>query len=376
MAGFSLRGRSGSGSGSDEQHHHHHIHPESLFLYTRYEEDKSFEIWQQQQFQRQRQAFYSASVHGVGISDESATTGGGGGVSSSSSTKMMMMRGGGGGGGGGGSGSSSGGAGMSCQDCGNQAKKDCSHMRCRTCCKSRGFQCVTHVKSTWVPASRRRERQQQLAAAMQQQQQPPSQRTALGLQGGGEHPKRQRENPISARLPASSSGTYTCTSPTNMLKTPTPTANFHEDNILIMFVFSLIITGMELTGPFPAEVNSAAVFRCVRVSGLEDPEDQFAYQTAVSIGGHVFKGILYNQGPDSQQYSGAGGGGGESSSPSRNLLSAALPSALPSITAGAAATSASASAAAAQLLDPSSYYTAPLNAFMAGTQFFPHNPRS
>ncbi|KAJ0629727.1 putative transcription factor STY-LRP1 family [Helianthus annuus] len=51
----------------------------------------------------------------------------------------------------GGSGSSSSG-GVSCQDCGNQAKKDCPHFRCRTCCKSRGFQCQTHVKSTWVPA--------------------------------------------------------------------------------------------------------------------------------------------------------------------------------------------------------------------------------
>ncbi|KAJ6826668.1 protein LATERAL ROOT PRIMORDIUM 1 [Iris pallida] len=46
-----------------------------------------------------------------------------------------------------------------CQDCGNQAKKDCSHRRCRTCCKSRGYDCTTHVKSTWVPAARRRERQ-------------------------------------------------------------------------------------------------------------------------------------------------------------------------------------------------------------------------
>ena len=24
---------------------------------------------------------------------------------------------------------------MNCQDCGNQAKKDCAHLRCRTCCK-------------------------------------------------------------------------------------------------------------------------------------------------------------------------------------------------------------------------------------------------
>lgn len=56
--------------------------------------------------------------------------------------------------GGGGSTSTSGST-MTCQDCGNQAKKDCSHRRCRTCCKSRGFDCATHVKSTWVPAARR-----------------------------------------------------------------------------------------------------------------------------------------------------------------------------------------------------------------------------
>lgn len=60
--------------------------------------------------------------------------------------------------GGGGSTSTSGST-MTCQDCGNQAKKDCTHRRCRTCCKSRGYDCATHVKSTWVPAARRRERQ-------------------------------------------------------------------------------------------------------------------------------------------------------------------------------------------------------------------------
>lgn len=65
--------------------------------------------------------------------------------------------------GGGASGPSSTG-GLTCQDCGNQAKKDCSHRRCRTCCKSRGFDCATHVKSTWVPAARRRERQLMVAA--------------------------------------------------------------------------------------------------------------------------------------------------------------------------------------------------------------------
>ncbi len=52
-----------------------------------------------------------------------------------------------------------------CQECGNQAKKDCSYQRCRTCCKSRGFECTTHLKSTWVPAAKRRERQAAESAA-------------------------------------------------------------------------------------------------------------------------------------------------------------------------------------------------------------------
>lgn len=46
-----------------------------------------------------------------------------------------------------------------CRDCGNRAKKECIHQRCRTCCKSRGYDCPTHEKSTWVPAAKRRERQ-------------------------------------------------------------------------------------------------------------------------------------------------------------------------------------------------------------------------
>lgn len=68
----------------------------------------------------------------------------------------------GGGGGGGGIG------GSRCQDCGNQAKKECEYMRCRTCCRNKGFQCQTHVKSTWVPLYRRHQRQQQLAAVLPQ----------------------------------------------------------------------------------------------------------------------------------------------------------------------------------------------------------------
>lgn len=69
-----------------------------------------------------------------------------------------------------------------CQDCGNQAKKDCVYLRCRTCCKTRGFQCQTHVKSTWVPVSQRRPRHPHQLSSIPQQQLP------------GPNPKRSREN--------------------------------------------------------------------------------------------------------------------------------------------------------------------------------------
>ncbi|KAL4590179.1 hypothetical protein LXL04_003103 [Taraxacum kok-saghyz] len=100
----------------------------------------------------------SWNIFGGGRSVE----GGGGGDS------KEMRQGGYGIGGGSGSGSG-GGGGVNCQDCGNQAKKDCQHMRCRTCCKARGYHCQTHVKSTWVPAGKRREHQQQLVSLTQQQ---------------------------------------------------------------------------------------------------------------------------------------------------------------------------------------------------------------
>ncbi|XP_052201578.1 protein EXPRESSION OF TERPENOIDS 1-like [Diospyros lotus] len=204
------------------------------------------------------------------------------------------------------------GGGMNCQDCGNQAKKDCSYLRCRTCCKSRGFQCHTHVRSTWVPAAKRRERQQQQLASLQQQNEQ-QQQQQLTLRG--ENPKRLRENP-----------------------------------------------GLEV-GHFPAEVNSQAVFRCVRVSSMDDADEQYAYQTAVNIGGHVFKGIVYDQGPESRYGGGessSGGGGGQGQP--LNLITGASNT--------PAAGVASSSNPPVTMLDPS-IYPAPLTAFMAGTQFFP-----
>ena len=222
MAGFfSLgggRGRGrGRGSTSQEEEETNNnppaneIPPESLFWYRNHEDVayKGFELWQQQeqvllqQQQQQQQRHHQhlqqdlyTSAAGLGVGPSSINVS----DDSSSRSAFMMMRSAGAGAGGAG--------GISCQDCGNQAKKDCVHMRCRTCCKSRGFDCQTHVKSTWVPASKRRERQQQLAVLQQQQQ----------LQLRGDTPKRHRENPNTSslactRLPTGASGTTTTTTP-------------------------------------------------------------------------------------------------------------------------------------------------------------------
>ncbi|KAF2290817.1 hypothetical protein GH714_015606 [Hevea brasiliensis] len=259
MAGlFSLGGGGGGGgvrgSNQDDQNNNPptEIPQESWFLYKN--EDipyKGFELWQQQEFlhqrhQNQQQDLYSSAAGlGVGTSRSSINVS----DEPSSRSAFVMMR------------SSSGG--MSCQDCGNQAKKDCIYMR-------------------WL----------------------------------------------------------------------------------------------EL-GNFPAEVSSPAVFRCVRVSGIdENDDDQYAYQTAVNIGGHLFKGILYDHGPESTympaaETSSAGASGGFQPP---NLITAGTATASAAISPTGGVTSASSSAAVA-FMDPSSLFPTPLNTFVAGTPFFP-NPRS
>lgn len=204
MAGyFSLGGRERVNlreEGEEEKVVHNpgnEIPSNSLFLYRNEEiYNKGFELWQQYCHQRLHQpqniVFSSSATFGVStpsgrtynLSDESCRSG------------FTVMRQGGGGGG------------MNCQDCGNQAKKDCIHMRCRTCCKSRGFPCPTHVKSTWVPAAKRRERQLQLAAFQQQQQQQQQQQEQQHQQQQirGENQKRQRENPVAPALATTTSG--------------------------------------------------------------------------------------------------------------------------------------------------------------------------
>nr|XP_025641029.2 protein SHI RELATED SEQUENCE 3-like [Arachis hypogaea] len=48
---------------------------------------------------------------------------------------------------------------------------------------------------------------------------------------------------------------------------------------------------------FPASMSSVAIFRCVRVRSMDESVNEIAYQTSVNIGGHVFSGLLYDQGP-------------------------------------------------------------------------------
>lgn len=341
MAGFfSLGGGAGSSSQDQQETTNNpptQIAPESnWFLYRNDHQElptsyRGFELWQtsnsQPQIRNPLQDLYPTAAVGLGIGpshsgfttvarpDHDPPSVGGSG--------LVMMR--------------SAGGGISCQDCGNQAKKDCQHMRCRTCCKSRGFQCHTHVRSTWVPAAKRRERQQQLSTLQQQQEEEQQQQQ----QQHRDNPKRQREDPSASSL--------VCT---RILPSST--------------------SGLEV-GNFPAKVTSNAVFHCVRMSSVDDAEDQFAYQTVVNIGGHVFKGILYDQGPENQYMAaGESSSGGGSASHQHNLIGAAG-------TATSAATSGRGGGAAAApetspYLDPS-LYPAPLNALMAGTQFFPP-PRS
>ncbi|KAE8729039.1 hypothetical protein F3Y22_tig00004004pilonHSYRG00025 [Hibiscus syriacus] len=103
-------------------------------------------------------------------------------------------------------------------------------------------------------------------------------------------------------------------------------------------------SGLEL-GQFPPEVSSQAVFRCVKVSAMDDVDEEFAYQTVVSIAGHVFKGILYDQGPENRYSS-----GGESSQQLNLITAAAAATTTPVSTSSNPGTN---------MLDPS-VYPAPL----------------
>ncbi|XP_051151013.1 protein SHI RELATED SEQUENCE 5-like [Andrographis paniculata] len=338
MSGFFSLG------GKDHHHHHHHHHHQdqqhhltesssNLFQLSKNVEvyNKGFELWQQyyqlhqqQRIQTQHHSFQDLNFSAGPSSDEqinnSRIIGGGGGGGGgggcgfgdehsnyyyrSSGIRVMNQA------GGGGSGSYDG---FNCQDCGNRAKKDCVHMRCRTCCKNRGFQCQTHVKSTWVPAAKRRERQ--------------SQHDETQLTIGEENPKRMTAAGSGGGGGGGGGG------------------------------------GFEV-GQFPPELHSPADFTLVRVSSIDGAEEHLAYQTAVNIGGHVFKGILYDRGPESR-YPG-GGGGGESSSGGGGGSQQQPLDPTASSTSGVATSTVNPS-----IMDPSIYPPHhQLGGFMAGTQFF------
>ncbi|KAH9621767.1 hypothetical protein KSS87_009466 [Heliosperma pusillum] len=181
-----------------------------------------------------------------------------------------------------------------CQDCGNQAKKDCGHRRCRTCCRSRGLDCSTHVKSTWVPAARRRERQMIASGG------------GGGNSGnGGGASSGSTSGAKKPRLISSQTTSHTSTSNNNN----TPPRSFETSSSRQDASFKETL---------PGQVRAPAVFKCVKVTAVDDGEDEFAYQAVVKIGGHVFKGFLYDQGIEpreglfpnlSELHLGGGGGG-------------------------------------------------------------------
>ncbi|XP_052194329.1 protein SHI RELATED SEQUENCE 3-like [Diospyros lotus] len=194
-----------------------------------------------------------------------------------------------------------------CQDCGNKAKKDCVYLRCRSCCKSRGFRCQTHVKSTWIPVSKRMNNSviHQQRHTVQQQQ---LQRPVLD-------PSKRHSTEILSSGP-------------------------EERNL-------------------PAELQILATFRCVQVRSQDNAVDQYAYQTAVNIGGHIFKGTLYDQGPENHCEA-----GGESSAAAAALLHP------PNLISTSLNITTSATTACTAL--PSDSYPNVFNAlFMPGTQYFP-----
>ncbi|XP_030532175.1 protein LATERAL ROOT PRIMORDIUM 1 isoform X2 [Rhodamnia argentea] len=171
-----------------------------------------------------------------------------------------------------------------CRDCGNRAKKECSYRRCRTCCKSRGYDCSTHVRSTWVPAARRRERQMAPVG--------------IGFVGGGEGGAGggsggggSSGSSSGVKRPklvdGSSNHGGTNASSTSNATTPRSfdTSSCHHQDA--SFKQSL-----------PGQVRAPAVFRCIRVTAISDNAAEFAYQASVSISGHVFRGFLYDQGID------------------------------------------------------------------------------
>ncbi|ESQ45030.1 hypothetical protein EUTSA_v10010750mg [Eutrema salsugineum] len=131
-----------------------------------------------------------------------------------------------------------------CRDCGNRAKKECLFERCRTCCKTRGYQCATHVKSTWVPSS---------------------------SSSSSDRKKKLRIDYSDKYNSANVSIVRTTTSRQE--------TSFKEG--------------------LPGKIEAPAVFRRTRVTAISNNEQaEIGYQATVTINGHVFKGFLHYYGVD------------------------------------------------------------------------------
>ncbi|XP_022764377.1 protein SHI RELATED SEQUENCE 6 [Durio zibethinus] len=162
-----------------------------------------------------------------------------------------------------------------CRDCGNRAKKECGYSRCRTCCKSRGFDCATHVKSTWVPAAKRRDRKVVVIGDEEGG-------VGGGDGGGGSSGSSSCGGKRPRVLNSISNGTSSSNAASKSLNFEAGTN--HQDS---RFKESL-----------PGHVRAPAVFRCIQVTTISDGVAEIAYQATVNISGHVFKGFLYDQGVD------------------------------------------------------------------------------
>ncbi|KAJ7009720.1 protein LATERAL ROOT PRIMORDIUM 1-like [Populus alba x Populus x berolinensis] len=157
-----------------------------------------------------------------------------------------------------------------CRDCGNRAKKECQYRRCRTCCKSREYDCTTHMKSTWVSAARRRERH------------------GCGGVGGGDSSASSGGGCVGGKRPRENV-TTTSNSFSTSNNNAAASVNFDTGSSYQDASFKLSL---------PGQVREPAVFRCIRVTAINSGEAEVAYQAKVNISGHVFKGILYDQGID------------------------------------------------------------------------------
>ncbi|XP_010427141.1 PREDICTED: protein SHI RELATED SEQUENCE 6-like [Camelina sativa] len=134
-----------------------------------------------------------------------------------------------------------------CRDCGNRAKKECLFERCRTCCKSRGYNCATHVKSTWVPSS-------------------------ASTRSSSSSSERKKKLKLDKQSSPNVSILQTTT-------TSRQERSFKEG--------------------LPGKIEAPAVFRRTRVTAISNTEQaEIGYQATVTISGHVFKGFLHYYGVD------------------------------------------------------------------------------